>query len=229
MDVLLADARPSFLTAALIHYVALAHLCGGLMLAFGLLTRLAALIQIPVLFGAVFLVHLQGGLLAAGQSLEFSALVLVMLGVYFLIGSGRWSVDHYLFRQGDVATQHGLSERAAAILQTRRSRSPVPGTSTVAATPSALQEPTCSCGHTRTHELVTPDVRYSLFGLFYFLGGITAPPKEVVFRCKKCGEVLERSRDPHLLNHFRYRDGTTEPRRRKRPSEKEQEKTLETA
>ena len=33
------------------HYVVMAHLAGGLMLAAGLLTRLAALVQLPVLVG----------------------------------------------------------------------------------------------------------------------------------------------------------------------------------
>jgi uncharacterized membrane protein YphA (DoxX/SURF4 family) len=37
------------------HYVAVAHLVGGLMLLFGLYTRLATLVQLPVLIDAVFL------------------------------------------------------------------------------------------------------------------------------------------------------------------------------
>jgi uncharacterized membrane protein YphA (DoxX/SURF4 family) len=36
------------------HYVAVAHLVGGLMLLFGLYTRLATLVQLPVLIDAVF-------------------------------------------------------------------------------------------------------------------------------------------------------------------------------
>src|SRR5690349_20032871 len=39
--------------AFLLHYVALAHFVGGGMLMVGLLTRLAALVQIPVLAGAL--------------------------------------------------------------------------------------------------------------------------------------------------------------------------------
>lgn len=90
------DVHTWFLPYALVHFVAVAHLCGGLMLAAGLLTRLAAATQMPILFGAVFLVHSSGGLLNPGQSLEFSALVLALLIVYFIFGSGELSIDRLL-------------------------------------------------------------------------------------------------------------------------------------
>jgi uncharacterized membrane protein YphA (DoxX/SURF4 family) len=85
-----------FVPYAVAHYVALAHLGGGVLLAFGLATRLAALVQLPVLAGAVFMVHSGDSLLAAGQSLEFSALVLMLLFVYLAVGAGRLSVDAWL-------------------------------------------------------------------------------------------------------------------------------------
>lgn len=81
----------------LAHYVALAHLVGGFMLLIGLLTRTAALVQIPILLGAVFLVHLREGLFERTQNLEFSLLVLFLLGLIFLHGGGRLSVDQRLF------------------------------------------------------------------------------------------------------------------------------------
>lgn len=76
-------------------YIIAIHIIGGLLLAFGFLTRLAALAQIPVLVGAVFFLHLKQGLLKVEQSLELSALVLFLLIVYFLFGSGILSVDNY--------------------------------------------------------------------------------------------------------------------------------------
>ncbi len=77
-------------------YITISHLIGGLCLAIGLLTRFAALIQIPVLGGAVFFVHIKQGLLTVGQSLELAILVLVLLVVYFLFGSGLLAVDKYI-------------------------------------------------------------------------------------------------------------------------------------
>ncbi|MEX2382812.1 MAG: DoxX family protein [Opitutales bacterium] len=79
--------------AFLAHYIIIAHLAGGLLLAVGLLTRLAALIQIPILFVAVFFVHFDEGLFAAGQNLELAALVLFLLVLVFLHGARRLSVD----------------------------------------------------------------------------------------------------------------------------------------
>lgn len=79
-------------------YVTAAHLVGGALLLVGFYTRLAALIQLPVLVGAVFLVHWQSGLLSANQSLEFSVLVLYLLVIVCVFGGGRWSLDE---RWGD--------------------------------------------------------------------------------------------------------------------------------
>jgi uncharacterized membrane protein YphA (DoxX/SURF4 family) len=92
----LQDIHSWFLPYALAHFVAISHLCGGVMLALGLATRLAAGLQVPILFGAVFLVHSEGGLLNVGQSLEFSGLVLALLLVYLTFGSGTLSVDAFL-------------------------------------------------------------------------------------------------------------------------------------
>ena len=80
---------------AIAHYVAVAHLAGGILLAVGLLTRLSALIQLPALAGAVFYVNISKGLLTT-DSLELSALVLVMLIIIASFGAGPLSVDHYL-------------------------------------------------------------------------------------------------------------------------------------
>jgi putative oxidoreductase len=78
------------------HYVVAAHVVGGILLALGLATRAAAIAQLPVLIGAVFVVHWREGLLSAGQSLELSALVLALLLVISVFGAGEFSLDHVL-------------------------------------------------------------------------------------------------------------------------------------
>lgn len=85
----------------LAHYIAVAHLGFGLMLAVGLLTRLSALAQLPVLLGAVVFVHGPGGLNTEGQTLEFTLLVLFVLALSALFGGGRLSVDHLLRRSSE--------------------------------------------------------------------------------------------------------------------------------
>ena len=116
-ELISGSATPTFESAALMHYVALAHLGGGLLMALGLLTRLAALIQIPILAGAVFFVHLPEGLTSADQSLEFAALVLVLLVLVFIYGSGKWSVDYYLLtHEEDEARSAPATRRREAVL-----------------------------------------------------------------------------------------------------------------
>jgi uncharacterized membrane protein YphA (DoxX/SURF4 family) len=80
--------------AAVAHVVILAHLAGGLSLAFGLVTRAGALVQIPVLLAAVFRVHLpRMASIEERQNVEFSALVLFLLVLISLRGGGPLSLD----------------------------------------------------------------------------------------------------------------------------------------
>jgi putative oxidoreductase len=95
---LMQRSGESWLTSGMmLHYVMIAHFVGGAMLTVGFLTRLAALVQIPILFGAVFFIHRQDGLFALGQSLELSALVLFLLILFTIAGAGRLSLDHVTF------------------------------------------------------------------------------------------------------------------------------------
>jgi uncharacterized membrane protein YphA (DoxX/SURF4 family) len=92
------------------HYVAIAHLAGGLLLLVGFMTRIAALAQLPALLGAVAFVHLRDGLFSQGQGLELSALVFVMLGMVALVGAGPLSLDARLAererREAELAGEH---------------------------------------------------------------------------------------------------------------------------
>ncbi len=95
---------PWLVTVVLLHFIALAHLVGGLMLTVGLLTRIAAWVQVPILAGALFL-HRGEGLMTTGQSLEFSALVFFLLVIFALSGAGPISVDNGMpkLKPGDGA------------------------------------------------------------------------------------------------------------------------------
>ena len=93
LDLLKRMDYPWLVTVVLLHYISLAHLVGGLMLTVGLLTRIAAWVQIPILAGALF-VHRGEGLMSGGQSLEFSALVFFLLVIFSVSGAGPLSVDN---------------------------------------------------------------------------------------------------------------------------------------
>jgi uncharacterized membrane protein YphA (DoxX/SURF4 family) len=85
-----------FVQTFMAHYIPLAHLGGGLLLAAGLMTRISTMFQLPVLFGAVFLVYGREGLFSHNQEFQFTALVLFLLLLILFHGGGRLSVDHYL-------------------------------------------------------------------------------------------------------------------------------------
>ena len=216
----------SLATAGIAAYVSFSHLLGGLLLAFGLLTRIAALIQIPILTGAVFLVHLEGGLLTANQSLEFSALVLFLLAVVFLFGAGPWSADRYVFEhEPDLQTQDfepwwredaeehleraPVSAGDGSLDVSGAERTATDSAPPVGALPRRAVEVNmdlkeCSCGNDIDHPRVTVEPRYGWTSGFFFMLGISAPVKEVVFYCDKCGTVMKRSRNPDLLERYRW-------------------------
>ena len=97
VDLMQRSGQSWITNGLLLHYIMVAHFVGGILLTIGFLTRIAALVQIPILFGAVFLIHQHDGLFALGQSLEFSALVLFLLCVFVVSGAGKLSLDHVTF------------------------------------------------------------------------------------------------------------------------------------
>jgi len=81
----------SFSIMLMSNYVAFAHLLGGILLIFGMLTRFACLLQIPILLGAVFLVNSTGDLLKPFSETYLAILVLLLLIYFLIIGNGPWS------------------------------------------------------------------------------------------------------------------------------------------
>ncbi|MGH2574954.1 MAG: DoxX family protein [Ignavibacteria bacterium] len=78
------------------HYVAMAHLFGGLLITVGLITRVAILFQIPILAGAIIFVNIPRGMVSFNAELELSILVLFLLVFFLVEGSGPLSVDSYV-------------------------------------------------------------------------------------------------------------------------------------
>jgi uncharacterized membrane protein YphA (DoxX/SURF4 family) len=72
-------------------YVTIGHLLGGLFMAAGIFTRVGSFIQIPILIGALFVLQDQT-LVKEGQSMELVVMVLFVLMVCFVFGSGAWSL-----------------------------------------------------------------------------------------------------------------------------------------
>ena len=74
------------------HYIAAAHIMGGVMIAFGLLTRWAIIAQLPILLGAVIINFI--GTMNANNLLLATAVF--GISVFFLFyGGGKHSADYY--------------------------------------------------------------------------------------------------------------------------------------
>lgn len=83
-----------FAGLVLSHYIVFAHILGGPLIVFGLFTRIASLIQLPILIGAVIFVNLPRGVLSvATTELWASVIVLIGLVVFLVFGAGRFSLD----------------------------------------------------------------------------------------------------------------------------------------
>jgi uncharacterized membrane protein YphA (DoxX/SURF4 family) len=80
----------------IIHYVAPAHFLGGILIAFGLLTRWTIIAQIPILIGAIA-INFVGELNSYNLML---ATITFLICLFFLIyGSGKHSLDYYFKMQ----------------------------------------------------------------------------------------------------------------------------------
>nr|WP_294774789.1 DoxX family protein [uncultured Flavobacterium sp.] len=78
------------------HYIASAHIMGGIMIIFGLLTRWALIAQLPILLGAV-LINFIGEMNALNLLVATVSLALSVF--YTIYGSGKHSADYYFKMQ----------------------------------------------------------------------------------------------------------------------------------
>ncbi len=71
------------------------HLLGGTFIILGLLTRISAWAQIPILIGAILLINLNSSLSQSFSELLLSVFVLILSALFALAGGGRISMDNY--------------------------------------------------------------------------------------------------------------------------------------
>ncbi|HEY6955688.1 MAG TPA: DoxX family protein [Flavisolibacter sp.] len=91
----------NFMMIMVAHYVLAAYMLGGVLLATGLLTRFACIINLPVVLAALFMNVFHQ------FSEETAVVVILVLLVYFLvIGSGRWSLDWYVNKEYERRMHH---------------------------------------------------------------------------------------------------------------------------
>ena len=74
------------------HYVAAAHIMGGIVIFFGLMTRWIIWVQITILIG-IILINYMGTLVF--YNLLISSLVLIACVFFLAFGGGKHSADYY--------------------------------------------------------------------------------------------------------------------------------------
>jgi putative oxidoreductase len=82
------------LVYVIIYYTTYVQLVGGTMILLGLSTRLAAIFLLPIVFGATFFVNILNPFF--NSEIWLSMLVMVLLILFIIIGSGPLSLDRFL-------------------------------------------------------------------------------------------------------------------------------------
>jgi len=85
-----------------LHIVGFVHLVGGILITIGLVTRFAAVIQIPILLCAVLFVNLSKGFSVLNSELWLSIIVLMLLVLFWVVGSGPYSVDQAMKKKQTI-------------------------------------------------------------------------------------------------------------------------------
>src|SRR5690606_11742846 len=151
------------------------------------------------------------GPLAGGQAFEFATLVLVLLAVFAVWGSGPLSLDRWLARRNDLEEEREARiveetvERLHAPSPPERAADRAPVAANDVPAPGAKPLPACSCGHDRNHPHVAAKRHYGLRGALPFFSGATGTPTRIEFRCRDCGETVEDTTDREVMRQFRCR------------------------
>src|SRR5664279_977340 len=94
--------------AFLITYL---NLLGGLFIAVGLFTKTSSVFQIPILIGAVFFVNSRHGLNQTNFELILSVIVLILLIIFAIQGSGVISADEYFRSYYKAGAEDGHTKK----------------------------------------------------------------------------------------------------------------------
>lgn len=90
---ILKNSRISGWTFIVEHHVAFTYLVGGILIAIGLLTRIAIIFELPVFFGSIYCTLTQSGFFSVYSDLAFSIIVFSALWFFLFFGPGPWSLD----------------------------------------------------------------------------------------------------------------------------------------
>ncbi len=100
---MVSGVESTFISFLISHYVIIGYLIGGFLVAIGMLTRLAVLIQIPSVLGSIILPDFHKHLFALNSQLVYSILVLALLLFYLIYGAGEFSMDNLMKKDKNIS------------------------------------------------------------------------------------------------------------------------------
>ena len=95
LKALLSASSFNFLPDWMALVITWIHLLCGFLITIGLFTRLSALIQIPILIGAV-IINASAGIFTPGSELIYSLVILILLVFFLYEGGGELSLDDFI-------------------------------------------------------------------------------------------------------------------------------------
>jgi putative oxidoreductase len=92
-------------------FITYLNLLGGLFIIVGLFTKTSCIVQIPILIGAVFFINTKDGLNQSTTELILSAIVLILLILFAIKGSGALSADEYFRSYYKAGSEEGNTRK----------------------------------------------------------------------------------------------------------------------
>ncbi len=110
LETLIVDNELGQYKDLLMYTIPWIHVGGGFLIIIGLFTRFAALIQIPVIAGAIFFVSSKRGLFTAETDFSLSIIILLLCLVFVVEGSGPLSLANYFKEEQEYEKSEAETE-----------------------------------------------------------------------------------------------------------------------
>lgn len=97
--------------SAFAFFITYFNILGGLFIIAGLFTRWIAMLQIPILIGAIIFVNSEAGMNFSNPDLAISIVVLILLFVFVIKGSGPISADEFFRTYTKAGEKSGYTKK----------------------------------------------------------------------------------------------------------------------
>lgn len=97
--------------SAFAFFITYFNILGGLFIIAGLFTRWLAMLQIPILVGAIIFVNSEAGMNFSNPDLIISIVVLILLFVFVIKGSGPISADEFFRTYTNAGEKSGYTKK----------------------------------------------------------------------------------------------------------------------